>query len=256
MFKQWVDSRVPIFLEILKNPSKPASPFKLCSAWLKNEEVIQIIQDNWIPFQVEEGSRETVHFYQNLARLKKNLKEWALNKKTQDDQALLQIETELEELQSAEGGGFLNQGDKEKLFSLESNRNRILKEREQVLRLKRCAIWIECGDDNTKLFQAFAKGRKQQNTIWELKKANNETSTSFEYLAGTGKDFFENLFKANQQASIAEVIHLSQLFPESITKEDNLDLMEEISEEELKATPNSFQKEKIPGLDGWTVLNF
>ena len=45
MFKQWVDSgadsnHLPICIEILKNPSKQANPFKLCSAWLKNEEVI------------------------------------------------------------------------------------------------------------------------------------------------------------------------------------------------------------------------
>ena len=27
------------------------SPFKLCSVWLKNEEVIQLIQSKWIPYQ-------------------------------------------------------------------------------------------------------------------------------------------------------------------------------------------------------------
>ena len=32
--------------------------------------------------------------------------------------------------------------------------------------------------------------------------------------------------------------------------------MEEVLEEELKATLNSFQKEKIPGPDGWTVEFF
>ena len=68
---------------------------------------------------------------------------------------------------------------------------------------------MECGDNNTKFFQAFPKCRKQQKTIWELKKANNETSTSSEYLAGIGKELFENLFKANQQATIAEVIQIS-----------------------------------------------
>ena len=81
---------------------------------------------------------------------------------------------------------------------------------------------MECGDENTKFFQAFTKGKKQQNTIWDLKKANNETATSFEDLVGIGKEFFENLFKANQQTTIYEVIQLSQLFRESVTKEDNL----------------------------------
>ena len=74
---------------------------------------------------------------------------------------------------------------------------------------------MECGDDNTKFFQDFAKGRKQQNTIWELKKENNETATTFEDLAETGKNYFENIFKENQQATIAKVIRISHFFPES-----------------------------------------
>ena len=48
---------------------------------------------------------------------------------------------------------------------------------QEVLRLKSRAIWMECGDDNTKLFQAFAKGRKQQNSIWELKKETMRQQT-------------------------------------------------------------------------------
>ena len=48
MFKQWVDlgadsNHLPICLEILRNPKKPAIPFKFCAAWLKNEEVLSLI---------------------------------------------------------------------------------------------------------------------------------------------------------------------------------------------------------------------
>ena len=85
---------------------------------------------------------------------------------------------------------------------------------------------MECGDDNTKFFQAFAKGRKQQNTIWELRKDSNEVVSLFEDLADIGKSHFENLFKSYQQATISKIIQVSQFFPESITQEDNSDLME------------------------------
>ena len=49
MFKHWVDSGVdsdhlPICLEIRKQSKKFASPFKLSSAWLKNEEVVRLIK--------------------------------------------------------------------------------------------------------------------------------------------------------------------------------------------------------------------
>ena len=174
MFKQWVDSgaesnHLPIFLEIKKQSKKPTSPFKLCSTWIKNEEVLQIIQSNQLPYQAENGTRVVFHFTQNLLRIKKLLKDWAAKKKAQEDQEITQIEEGFKLLQNKYGGGFLTQEDREKLYSLEASRNKILKERQEVLRLKHRAIWMECGDDNTKFFQAFAKGRRQQNTIWELK---------------------------------------------------------------------------------------
>ena len=131
----------------------------------KNEEVTQIIQSNWFPYQAENGTRVVLHFTQNLLRIKKLLKDWAIKKKVQDEQTINQIEEDLQKLQNKDGGGFLTQEDREKLYSLEASINKILKERQEVLRLKSIAIWMECGDDNTKFFQAFAKGGKQQNTI-------------------------------------------------------------------------------------------
>ena len=112
---------------------------------------------------------------------------------------------------------------------------------------------MTCGDDNTKFFQDFSKGRKQQNTIWELRNPNDEPVSTFEGMAEIGKSYFENLFEANQQATIAEVIQKSCFFPERISKEDNSDLMAEVSEDELKTILHSFQKDKIPSLDGWTI---
>ena len=157
-------------------------------------------------YQAENGTRAAVHFTQNRLRIKKLLKDWATKKKARDEQEINQIEVDLKELQNKDGGGFLTQDDKEKLYSLEASRSKFLKERQEVLRLKSRAIWMECGDDNTKFFQYFAKGRRQQNTIWKLRKENSERAKKFEDLAETGKAYFENIFKENKQATIVEVI--------------------------------------------------
>ena len=42
----------------------------------------------------------------------------------------------------------------------------------------------------------------------------------------------------------------------SINEEDNLELMDEVLEEELKATLHSFQKDKSPGPGRWTIEFF
>ena len=86
MFKQWVDSgadldHLPICLDILRNPKKPSIPFKFCAAWLKHEEVLRLTHSKWIPYVEKFGSHVATHFVQNLARIKRLLKDWAKNKK-------------------------------------------------------------------------------------------------------------------------------------------------------------------------------
>ena len=67
---------------------------------------------------------------------------------------------------------------------------------------------------------------------------------------------FESLFRAPAQASIAEVIRLAQMFPRFAEEEDNIRLMRPVIEEELKEVLGSFQKDKSPGPDGWSIEFF
>ena len=56
-----------------------------------------------------------------------------------------------------------------------------------------------------------------------------------------------------QQATIAKVIRMAQMFPRFVDEAGNRDLMKEVSKEELKKVMGSFQKDKSPGPDGWTI---
>jgi hypothetical protein len=55
------------------------------------------------------------------------------------------------------------------LLTLEKKRRQLLEAKEVEWRLKRKELWLQNGDKNTKFFQAYAKGRKMENTIWSLK---------------------------------------------------------------------------------------
>ena len=61
---------------------------------------------------------------------------------------------------------------------------------------------MESADENTKFFQDFAKGRKNQNIIWGMKNENNEEISSFEGLANLGTFDFQSLFKIDNKAKI------------------------------------------------------
>ena len=99
---------------------------------------------------------------------------------------------------------------------------------------------LECGDENTNFFHAYAKGRKSLNTIWFLEDDRGRRRESFEELAGTGVEHFQNLFKAPTRAHIAEIMRIAQVFPHFVGEEENLSLMEEVSEDELKAALQIF----------------
>jgi hypothetical protein len=62
---------------------------------------------------------------------------------------------------------------------MEKRRRTLLEEKEAAWRLKSHDTWLNYGDENTKFFQAYARGRKLANTIWELKNAEGDPIQSF-----------------------------------------------------------------------------
>jgi hypothetical protein len=131
-----------------------------------------------------------------------------------------------------------------------------LDEKEVDWRLKSRAIWLDKGDENTKFFHAFVKGRKEINTIWKLQGQGDSPATSFEDLAQLGITHFKSLFKADPRESIADIIKSTLYFPSFVDEDVNKDLFVEVTEKELKETIQSFQKDKIPGPDRWTIEFF
>ena len=90
---------------------------------------------------------------------------------------------------------------------------------------------MECGDDNIKFFHAYARGRKAANTVWSLEDEQGHAHDTFEGIASLGVEHFKNLYKAPNQATLAEVIRIAQDFHRFMEEEDNHALMEEVTEE-------------------------
>jgi len=259
--RQWVGSgglsdHSPIFLDYRGRSRKPASPFKFNPSWLKEESFLKLVQDLWVHGNVGNMDFAGVLFCQNLKRIKQATIKWAFDKRAQDEQTLRESEAAIELLLNSSGLGFLDAQHKEDLLSWEKKRNDILCEREATWRMKSRALWLQSGDENTKFFQAYAKGRKCSNTIWGLPSVGGELVTSFEGLAALGVEHFGALFKEQEVASIAEVIQVAQLFPRFVDEETNQKLMGEVTEKELSEVLHSFQKDKSPGPDGWPIEFF
>jgi hypothetical protein len=166
---------------------------------------------------------------------------------------LVEIENDLQDLYEAEGGGYSNQESKDQLLNLERKCSLLLQKREEEWHLKSRALWLRSGDENTKFFQAYAKGRRMTNTIWSLTDPLGNKASSFQDMAQLSTLHFKNLFKEEAHPQIEAILGIIRPFPRFAKEEDNRELMKEVQEEELKEIIFSFQKDKSPGPDGWSM---
>lgn len=168
--RQGNSNHFPIFLEISKPPLKPAAPFQFNASWLQEDSYNKLFREIWRSPGSNSPEDRCFLFMENLKRLKKATVEWAKTRKQKQNEKLTQIDVELWELESTESNGYASQESKDRILLLESQRNQILLDREEELRLKSRAIWLKVGDENTRFFHNYAKGRKNSNKIWKLKK--------------------------------------------------------------------------------------
>lgn len=200
-------------LEIRSDVCKPASPFKFNSAWILDPGFCDLVKSLWIPMIDGDGARVGFSFMENLKRLKKKTLYWAKQKKVEKDVELTELENWLIVNLGGESLGFHTEEMKALLISKEKRCRDILKEREDLSRLKSRAICLSSGDDNTKLFHAYAKGRKAHNSIWELQDGLDNRATNFEGLAHPGVSHFKKLFVAQLGVSIVEIMKMAGFFP-------------------------------------------
>jgi hypothetical protein len=79
--------------------------------------------------------------------------------------------------------------------------------------------------------------------------------TSFEDIERTRVEHFEGIYKEERRAIILEVVKMTSFFPNFVSVENNENLMEEVSKEELQEVLIVSKKEKIQSSMGGQ-LNF
>ena len=97
---------------------------------------------------------------------------------------------------------------------------------------------------------------KHTNSLWNLEEEYGTRVMGFGNVARAGVNNFNNLFKEDEGASIYLLVRSCTTHPLFVNEEQNNELMEEVSLEELKEAINSMQKGKSHGLDGWPVEFF
>eukprot|EP00253_Pinus_taeda_P033725 PITA_33725 len=240
MIRQWVEElgnsdHSPIFLDLTNPPPKPPAPFKFNSAWLQDPTFCKLFNETWIHHDQNVGMDKSFLFMENLKILKKATISWAKDKKLKKNEEMSRIREEVKQMESMEIDGYSSQVSRDRILLLEKQQNKILLEKEEEWRIKSRAIWLKAGDENTRFFHNFAKGRKSANTIWRLKDEEGREVSSFPELSGLGKRHFQNIFADQGEATIAEVFRIVQSFPRFVEEDEAEDLTILVSKEEIEA---------------------
>eukprot|EP00253_Pinus_taeda_P032607 PITA_32607 len=256
--RQWVGSggisdHRPIYFEAENSSQKIKSPFKFNASWLLDPSYILLVQNFWNSNPIRDNEDISTGFVRKLSELKQITKNWAHQKRIQDNQTLQDAEKAIAAFEEQSTGTFPSLEKKEEYASLITRCSQILKEREESWRLRSRAIWLLEGDANTKFYHKFANGRKAINTIWELMDEHGHKVTSQRNLANLATGHFRGIYKALADVNILEIMRIIELFPSFVDQEDSEELMKEVYMAELEATLKWFKKDKSPGLDGWTI---
>ena len=149
---------------------------------------------------------------ENLIRIKNLTIQWVRNKKRVEREALHSIDEKIGILNSVDLLGYRTKDSRAQLFALETEKAKLLRQKEEDWRLKIRAIWLQAGDENTKFFQQHANGRKAANTIWELSDRNGFTARTQTQLSELGTRHFFNLYRASTNINLPDILRITQNF--------------------------------------------
>jgi hypothetical protein len=142
-----------------------AYPFKLNPSWITKVDFTTIVKELWldIGFLLEQDVQ--IRSVWKLKVLKAWIKSWARLRRCANLKRLESLEEEIRVALLDLPRFGMNPNNECRLKSLETKSNQILLVEEEHWRQKSCAIWLKCGDRNTKYFHKYASAKRNQKHI-------------------------------------------------------------------------------------------
>ena len=168
-------------------------------------------------------------FSNNLLRTKKETKKWAKIYMANQQSQLKEVENNLRNIYSLNSSRTFSKEKLNEVREYELKREELLAKEEEIWRLKRRAIWIKEGDNNTKLFHRHATHTKNVNTISAIKYMNGESVHSSKEKVEDEERYFKHLFTELEGCHIQSILKVLSLFSKLISKEMNNSMVEEVT---------------------------
>jgi hypothetical protein len=109
-----------------------------------------------------------IRFVWKLKVLKSQIKSWVRIRRSEQQKIISSLEEEIRATLSNLPRSGLYPLNSCRLKSLETERNRLLLIEEEHWRQRSRAVWLKCGDQNTKYFHKVASAKRNHKHLWDI----------------------------------------------------------------------------------------
>ncbi|KAH0699064.1 hypothetical protein KY284_013279 [Solanum tuberosum] len=113
--------------------------------------------------------------------------------------------------------------------------------------------WFKDGDRNTKFYHTYVKGRRKKLHIGEIQSNHGDVFKTNDQIGGATVDFFEDQFR---EADVMNNLEMIDNIPRVISVEQNDEMEELPSLEEIKTVVYKLNGDNTSGLDGFSGAFF
>jgi len=211
-------------------------------------EFKDLVKGKWNNYEVQGNSMSRLK--DKLKLLKKDIKEWNKSVFGNIEECKREIMMEIENLDVKDAECDLLEGEKLRRWELLSQKKSLDKKMESLNRKKARSTWYKHGDSNSKYYHSIIRWRKLRNEVKGVE-IDNQWCEEPEAVCREVKHVFEQRFKATPDHGVRLGLVDFMTLPEVIS----LKMVEDFSEEEVRAAVWMCEGSKSPGPDGYN-FNF
>ena len=219
--------------------------FMFEAMWTRDEGCREVIETAWDPL----NANLDVQVRDRIKSCQAHLQNWNRRVFGNVNKNLKQKQSHLQHLEAL---NLLHESAKE-IQALKKEINEIMIREEMMWNQRTRALWVKCGDRNTKFFHAMASNRRWKNRIDGLYDQGGRWCEDSEEVEGIILDYFKEIyntsFLVNFRASLGVV-------DRKVSDAMNEDLLSDFRVEEVQQTLKQMHPTKSPGPDGMSSIFF
>ncbi|VFQ85192.1 unnamed protein product, partial [Cuscuta campestris] len=234
----------PLLVQCIQKDYSGPKPFRFLDCWTFHDSFQTFVKDTWDGFPTTGGMRGMAN---KLQAMKKALKTW--NKLVFGNTHSNLIAAE-EAASQSQADFELNPTEQNREAMQQANAKFILATNLEVQYWKQKANikWMDKGDSNSKLFQAFVKGKRKKLTISHIIGSNGKGYYNLDDIKKEAVSYFTNTFKKTHHPSVDPIL---PLIPLVLSQEDNSSFSSLPTLEEVKQAVWDLDDTSVGGPDGF-----